>query len=190
MAEGPLSDLRVVEYSHGVQGAMCARAMADMGADVVKVEPPEGDPTRRRGPFPQDVPDIEASGQFLYLNANKRGVTLDLRSRDGYDRLMRLLRGADVFVTDLSLHRSGDLALDYPRLKELNPGLVVTHVTPFGMTGPYREYKGSDLIAFHMGGLGYDTPSGPSTTSKGTLPCGAEDTRPTIWRDGPPPPLP
>ena len=84
MPQGALQGLTVIEYSQGVMGAMCAKAMADFGAKVIKVEPPEGDPTRLRGPFPGGVPDPEASGQFLYLNANKRGVTLRIEQPDGY----------------------------------------------------------------------------------------------------------
>ena len=158
MAERALSELVVIEYSFGVPGAMCAKAMADLGAKVVKVEPSEGDPTRRSGPFPGGVPNPEASGQFLYLNANKRGITLDIQAREDYGRLIQLLASADVFVTDVSPRRADELGVDYPHLEPVNPRLVATYVTPFGLTGPYRDYKGSDLIAWHMGGMGYETP--------------------------------
>ena len=83
MPEQALADLTVVECGLGLAGAFCAKALADLGADVIKVEPPDGDPARRAGPFFGDTPNSEASGQFLYLNANKRGVTLDLGADHG-----------------------------------------------------------------------------------------------------------
>ena len=158
MPESALSDLTVIEYSLGVMGAMCAKAMADLGANVIKVEPAQGDASRRIGPFPGGIPNAEASGQFMYLNANKRGITLDLSSRQDYDTLAGLLRTADVFVTDLSYRQSKELGLDYSRLEAVNSRLIATYVTHFGHSGPYRDYKGSDLVAWHMGGMGYETP--------------------------------
>ena len=163
MAERARSDLTVVEYTQGISGAMCAKAMADQGADVIKVEPSQGDPTRRAGPFPGGVPDPEASGQFLYLNANKRGITLDVESRRDYDKLTWLLGMADVFVTDLYPRQSSELRVDYAHLQPANGRLVATYVTPFGYTGPYRDYKGSDLVVWHMGGMGYETPANAVT---------------------------
>ena len=156
---GALADLKVIEYSLGAAGAMCAKAMADLGADVVKVEPPEGDPTRRIGPFPGGAPNPEASGQFLYLNANKRGVTLDLRSEAGRKQLFDLVARADVFVCDLSPKRAAELRLSPTRLERVNPRLICTYVTPFGNTGPYRDYEGTDLIVWHTGGMGWETPA-------------------------------
>ena len=153
-----LSNLTVVEYSHGIAGALCSKAFADLGADVIKMEPPEGDPTRRFGPFPGDRPDIESSGRFIYLNANKRGVVLDLTSSHDRERLACLLGSADVFVTDLPRLHAIELGLGYEKLGLAHPGLVATYVTPFGLTGPYRDYKGPDLVTYHMGGLGYETP--------------------------------
>ena len=112
MTEDALSDIRVVEYSIGHAGAMCGKAFADLGADVVKVEPPEGDPLRMAGPFPNDSADSESSGLFMYLNANKRGVSLDLL-RDGDRRRMHsLVSGADIFVTDVQPERAAELGID------------------------------------------------------------------------------
>ncbi len=158
MPESALSDLTVIEYSLGAMGAMCAKALADLGANVIKVEPPEGNASRRIGPFPNGVPNTEASGQFLYLNANKRGITLDLTSRQDYETFVRLLHTADVFVTDLSSQQSKEVGLDYARLETNNSRLIATYVTHFGHSGPYRDYKGSDLVVWHMGGMGYETP--------------------------------
>ena len=158
MAERALSGLAVVEYSAGVAGAMCAKAMADLGADVVKVEPARGDPARLRGPFPGGRHDQDASGQFLYLNANKRGVTIDVDSPEDRARLVRLVQASDLFVTDLSPREAGRLSLDYSDLQDTSPRLIGVYVTPFGHTGPYRDFKGSDLVVWHMGGMGYETP--------------------------------
>ena len=156
-----LADLKVLEYGDMVPGAHCARLLADAGADVVKIEPPGGDSSRRRGPFPDGVEDHDWSGLFLYLNANKRGATLDLeRSRDA--ALFReLVATADVLVLDLPPAEMDRRGLRWSDLKELNPRLVLTAITPFGLTGPYRDYAGDDLIAVSAGGLAHATPGIP-----------------------------
>ena len=159
MASGPLSDLRVVEYSMGPSGPMCAKVFADLGADVLKIEPPDGDPARRLGPFPGDVPDPEASGIFLYLNANKRSVTLDLSQQSDRNRLYDLAASADIFVTDVQPSRAAQLGISSETLKRVSPDLIRVYVTPFGNTGPYRDWKGTDLIAWHMGGMGWESPA-------------------------------
>ena len=156
-----LSDLRVLEYGDMVPGAYCARLLADAGADVVKVEPPQGDSSRRRGPFPDGIEDINWSGLFLYLNANKRGATLDL-GRSGDAALFReLVAQTDVLVLDLPPREIDRLGLSWHNLKGLNPRLVWTAITPFGLTGPYRDYAGDDLIAVSAGGLAHATPGIP-----------------------------
>ena len=159
MSNGPLSDIRVVEYSIGPSGAMCAKTFADMGADVIKVEPPDGDPARRLGPFPNDVPNPEASGIFLYLNANKRGATLDLTRGDDRRRLYDLAADADVFVCDLRPTDALALGIDSATMASLSPSLIPTYVTPFGSAGQYSDWHGTDLIAWHMGGLGWESPA-------------------------------
>ena len=159
MPSGALSGIRVVEYSLGPSGATCAKTFADLGADVLKVEPPEGEPARRLGPFLNDRPDPEASGIFLYLNANKRGVTLDLRHPADRGRIHELIGGADVFVTDVQPKQAAALGIDSATVGGLFPRLIRTYVTPFGNTGPYRDWKGTDLIAWHMGGMGWESPA-------------------------------
>ena len=159
MPPSALSGIRVVEYSIGPSGATCAKTFADLGADVLKVEPPEGEPARRLGPFPNDRPDPEASGIFLYLNANKRGVTLDLRHPADRARIHELIGGADVFVTDVQPKQAAALGIDSATVGGLFPRLIRTYVTPFGNTGPYRDWKGTDLIAWHMGGMGWESPA-------------------------------
>lgn len=158
MTQGALSGLTVIEYSEGLAGAMCAKAMADLGADVIKVEPPEGDASRRNGPFHDDVPNPEASGQFLYLNANKRGVSLDITASSGYETLAKLIAASDIFIAGVAAPRAKTLRLDYENVKAINPRVIATYVSHFGQTGPYAEYEGSDLIAWHMGGMGNETP--------------------------------
>ena len=152
---GLLSDLRVVELGELVSAPYAAKLLADLGADVVKVEPPEGDPARRRGPFPGDAPDPEASGLFLYLNTNKRGVRLDLATPRGREALLRLAAGADLLVENLGPRRMELLGLDAAVLAAANPRLVVASISPFGQSGPYRDRAANDLVVFHMSGYGY-----------------------------------
>ena len=159
MPSGALSGIRVIEYSLGPAGAMCAKTFADLGADVLKLEPPDGDPARCLGPFPDDRPDPEASGIFLYLNANKRGLTLDLQTEQDRSRIHGLIAGADIFVTDVQPEQAEALGIDSATTADLSPRLIRTYVTPFGNTGPYRDWRGTDLIVWHMGGMGWESPA-------------------------------
>jgi crotonobetainyl-CoA:carnitine CoA-transferase CaiB-like acyl-CoA transferase len=153
MSDGPLSDLKVVEIGGLFSAPYCAKLLADLGADVVKVEPPGvGDESRRRGPFPRDQPHPERSGLFLYLNTNKRGVTLDLATATGREILRKLLQWADVLVENLGPRRMAELDLTAEGLIEANPRLVVTAISPFGQTGPRRDDRASDLVSFHSSG--------------------------------------
>ena len=153
-----LAGVRVVELSGGRMGAACSKFLADFGADVVKVEPPGGDPFRRIGPFVGGEAHPERSAMFLYLNANKRGVCLDLGGLDGRRDLDTLLKGAHVFVTDLAPREARGLSLDGPRVEKLNPDLVYTSVTHFGRRGPYSDHAGADLVAFHREATAHDPP--------------------------------
>ncbi len=158
MADGALSDLTVLELLNGIGGAFCGKAFADLGADVIKVEPLDGDRSRRHGPFPDDVPHQERSGQFLYLNHNKRGITLNLDSEGGR-RIVRELAGAvDILLCDFAPGELEEQGLDYDRLRERNDRLIITSITPFGLVGPYRDYKGTDFTTVLMSGVGWDTP--------------------------------
>ena len=159
-----LSDLRVVDLSVGVDagvaGAFCAKMFADFGADVIKVEPPDGDPARKLGPFPRDNPDADTGGMFRYLNTNKRGVTVDLDSPDGLDQLRDLCATADV-VVEAGLKPAPtpghiqELGLGYDDLHEINPGVVLVSITPFGQTGPWRDYQATDLVEYAASGQSY-----------------------------------
>ena len=156
-----LAGLRIVECASSAAGAYCARLLGDAGADVIKVEHPSGDPARRRGPFPDDVPDLNWSGLFLYLNYNKRGITADLYDHRGRDIVLRLLAKADVLVLADSASELDQLRLYCDDLREMNPSIIVTVITPYGLTGPYRNYTGDDLTAVNHGGLAYVTPGLP-----------------------------
>jgi crotonobetainyl-CoA:carnitine CoA-transferase CaiB-like acyl-CoA transferase len=126
--------------------------MADLGAEVIKVEPLAGDADRLAGPFPGGKVDPEKSGAYLYLNCNKLGVTLNLHEAGGRDLLDKLLAGADVFVLDLPPSQAESIGLTYDRIGPANPNLVMTAITPFGQDGPYRDFKAYDLTTLSAGG--------------------------------------
>ena len=142
-----LSGLKVLEYGDMVPGAFCARLLADAGADVVKVEPPTGDGSRKTGPFPGGVENPDWSGLYLYLNANKRGVSLDLAKPQEAADFKNLASQAEVLVLDHPASVIDGLGLRWHHLKALNPRLIVTAITPFGLSGPNRDYAGDDLIS-------------------------------------------
>ena len=154
MPKKALSELKVVEYGSFVSAPFCTKLMADLGAEVIKIEEPgTGDESRNHGPFPDDVPHPERSGLFLYLNSNKLGITLDVTTSTGRDILRELLKDADVFVENNPPQLMNELQLDYPRLRELNPRLIVTSITPYGQTGPYRDYKAYAINCCAFGGV-------------------------------------
>lgn len=165
-----LDDLRVLEVGGpAVQypGKLCA----DLGADLLKIEPPGGDPARQIGPFVGDCPDLNGSLFFWHYNTSKRGVTLNLETADGRDLFRRLVETADVVLEG---HRPGYLAglgLGYEALSAIRPELIVTSVTPFGQSGPWREFEASDLIQLALGGpmgvSGYDDPDAPPIAGGG-----------------------
>jgi crotonobetainyl-CoA:carnitine CoA-transferase CaiB-like acyl-CoA transferase len=156
MTYGALSGLSVVEVGSLVAAPFCGKLLADLGANVVKIEPPGvGDPARWRGPFPNDEPHPERSALFLYLNTSKRSVTLDLATdvTEDDNRILReLLAGADVFIEDTAPGTLERLGLAYADLSQANPGLVMTSITPFGQTGPHRDLWGHPLNCYHVGG--------------------------------------
>ncbi len=165
LQEGALRVLKVVELtdpvSGQVAGSFCARLLGDAGADVVKVESLEGDPYRRSGPYPGGAPDPDWSGLFLYLNSNKRGVSLDIESPGGRTAFLELVAAADFLVLGQNSSEVERLGLRREQLSEANPGLIVTTITPFGLTGPNSGYLGDDLIAISAGGMAYATPGIP-----------------------------
>ncbi len=152
---GPLADLRVIDLTHYIAGPYCTKLLADYGADVVKVERPTGDPCRTLGPFPGDQPDPEKSGLFLYLNTNKRGVVLDLKSERGKEALRRLVATADLVVESFRPGVLDRLGFGFQALQAIKPGIGLVSISNFGQSGPYRDYKATDLTLFAMGGEMY-----------------------------------
>ena len=170
-SNGPLSPLRVLELADE-KGQFCGKLLAEMGADVIKVEPPGGSPTRSYGPFMDDQPDPQKSLYFWHYNTSKRGVTLDLEAPEGKELFRRLVQSADVLVETFPPGYLAGLGLEYGSLAEPNPGLVMASITPFGQTGPYRDFKTSDLVSSALGGLmfscGYDdVPGSPPVNPDG-----------------------
>jgi crotonobetainyl-CoA:carnitine CoA-transferase CaiB-like acyl-CoA transferase len=147
MSEEPLSDLRVIDLSQGVAGAFCCLLLRRCGAEVIKAEPPSGDPTRAAGPFYGDEPHPEKSALFLYVNAGKKGITLDVTRPDGASLLRRLAEQADILVDDSPPGHLESLGLSYEELSRTNPRLLMTSVTPLGAQGP------SDRQAEYLVGL-------------------------------------
>lgn len=161
---GPFASLKVVEVGELASAPYAAKLLADLGADVVKVERPGvGDGARRRGPYPKNEPHSEKSGLFLYLNANKLGVTLDIFKPEGMGLLERLVADADVLIHNLSPPDMERTGFDFERFRKRNSRLVMTSITPYGLTGPYRDRLAEELTVWSQGGLTYLNGAGPDT---------------------------
>ncbi len=156
MTDQALSGVKVLDLTHYVAGPYCTRMLAGFGAEVIKIEKPgQGDAARRMAPFLNDEPDQERSGLFLYLNSNKKGITLDLKSETGVKILKELVKDTDVVIENFRPGVMERFGLDYQTLEQINPRLVMTSISNFGQTGPYRDYKSSHLIAWMMSGMRY-----------------------------------
>lgn len=154
---GPLTGCRVIELAHIMAGPVCGLMLADMGADVIKVEKPGGDDTRRFLP-----PDIAGeSAAYMMMNRNKRGVVLNLKAPEGIETLRRLIASADVVIENYRKGTMEKFSLGYETLRKDNPGLIYAEISGFGRTGPYAERGGFDLIAQGMSGLMSITGEGP-----------------------------
>ncbi len=158
---GALDGVKVVEYTDMASASFCSRLLADAGADVVKVEAPQGDPYRQHGPFPDGQPDPDWSGMFLYLNANKRGMGLDLRDPSQREAFNELVARADILVVGGQSAEISRQDLRREAFQDLNPGLIVAAITPFGLAGPNSAYVGDELTAVAAGGLSFSTPGVP-----------------------------
>jgi crotonobetainyl-CoA:carnitine CoA-transferase CaiB-like acyl-CoA transferase len=150
----PLTGYRVLDLADP-SGFHCTKLLADMGADVIKVEPPGGDEARRIPPFKDYSPHPEKSLYFLHFNTNKRSITLDVEKPDGRAILLELAKKADVVIETYPPAQREELRLGYQELSAGNPGLVHASITPFGETGPWRDYKANDMAGIALGNLLY-----------------------------------
>ena len=158
MIDQALSDIKVLDLTWYVTGPYCTKLLADYGAEVIKVERPvEGDPTRKMGPFPGNSPHPEKSALFLHLNTNKRGITLNLKSDFGRRIIKELVRETDILVESFRPEVMSKLGLDYETLSQINPNMVMTSISSFGQTGPYRNFKAADIVEYALGGPMYLT---------------------------------
>jgi crotonobetainyl-CoA:carnitine CoA-transferase CaiB-like acyl-CoA transferase len=149
-----LSDIRVLDLTD-IKGALCPKLMGDMGADVIKIEPLSGDPMREIGPFLDGTPHRERSLLYWFYNTSKRGITLDLTKSAGQELFKQLVANVDVIIESSTPGTLAGLGLSYEELKRLNPQIVLTSISPFGQTGPYKDYKTSDTVAEALGGMVY-----------------------------------
>lgn len=150
--DAALEDLRVLDLV-GPIGLYCTKQFADLGADVIKIEPPSGDRARNIGPFYHDEVHSEKSLYWFHFNTNKKSITLNLESADGRELFKKLVKSADIVVETFQPGYLDSLGIGYAALKEINPALIMTSITPFGQTGPYKDFKSSDLIGLAMGGF-------------------------------------
>ena len=159
MAYGPLNGVKVLEYCSFIAGPHCAKMLADMGAEVIKIEKPEGDSARKQGPYLHDEVNPETAGIFLYENTNKKGVTLNLETATGRDIFRELVKRTDILIEDTKAGTMEKWGLNYDELKKLNPGLIMASITPFGQYGPYRDFKAYNLNTYHASGAGFVLPA-------------------------------
>ncbi len=173
----PLSGYRVLDLA-GPMAFHCVKLLADMGADVLKIEPPGGDPARRIPPFKDDQPHPEKSLYFLHYNSNKQGITLNLNSADGRAIFLELARSADVVIETFRPGHMEGLGLGYNVLSDVNPGLIMASVTPFGQTGPWRDYEAMDIAGLALSNLMILTgePGEPPVQGPGELAYGMAST--------------
>jgi crotonobetainyl-CoA:carnitine CoA-transferase CaiB-like acyl-CoA transferase len=163
-ARGALDGIRVVECGDFVAPSYATKQLADLGADVIKIEiPGAGDTARRRGPFAGGGADPDRSGLYLYLNTNKRGIAVDLERAEGREILARLAQTADLVVHNVAPSRIESSGLSPTALRARNPRLVVTSISPFGLSGAHRDYKAHDLNLWCAGGVATLNGGGPGS---------------------------
>ena len=174
MGAGVLEDVRVLEVG-GEIGAWCGKLLADMGAAVIKVEPPSGDPTRAYEPFYENEPGPDRSLFFWHYNTSKRGMTLDVKHESGGQIFRSLAKRVDVVVDSYPPGYLASVGLGYDDLREANSSLVMASITPFGQGGPYSDYESTDLTALAFGGpvwsCGYDDHDIPPVRGGGNQAC-------------------
>jgi len=163
--EAALDDLRVLDLADE-KGVYCGKVFAGLGAEVIKIERPGGDPMRDNGPFYRDIPHRERSLYWWHFNTNKKSITLNLETADGQEIFKRLVKTADILVETYNPGYLDGLGLGYEELSRINPGLIMTSITHFGQKGPYKHFKGSDIVDLALGGF--------------MSPCGHPDTPPVM----------
>ena len=151
---GALRGLRVIDLAD-YRAQLCSRLLADMGADVIKVEPPGGDSARRIGRFVNDLPHPDRSLFFWFYNLNKRSLTLDLTRQEGAAILLALAKSADLVVESFKPDRLRELGLGWEKLHEVNPALILLSIAPFGQAGPYRHFEADDTVLTALSGMLY-----------------------------------
>lgn len=150
----PFQGLKVMELGDFISVGYAGKLLADLGADVIKVENPQcGDTVRSHGPFPDDIPHKEKSGLHLFLNTNKRSITLDTSKEEGRAVLLQLVSTMDLVISNMTLNQIEEQGLDYETLSKGNEGLVLSSITIFGYDTPYRRWEGSALIATAASGI-------------------------------------
>ena len=156
MTPQPLTPYRVLDLTEGGYN-WCGKVLGDLGADVIKVEPPGGSPTRNRGPFVDEEPNPERSLYWYAYCVNKRGITLDIETEAGRGQFRKLVSTADFVIESFEPGHLNGIGLGYRHLSEINPHLIMTSITPFGQTGQYAHYKATDMVSLSMGGMQYLT---------------------------------
>lgn len=156
--DSALHNIVVLDLSDGMAGGYCTKVLRDLGAKVIKIETPGiGDSTRSIGQVFNNSPDKKTSAAFLYLNAGKKSVTLNIESQNGREILCELIRKTDVLVETFSPGKLDELSIGFKQLESFNSALVMASITPFGQTGPYSGYVGSDLVNYAVSGYMYLT---------------------------------
>jgi crotonobetainyl-CoA:carnitine CoA-transferase CaiB-like acyl-CoA transferase len=151
-----LAALRVLDLTDH-KGFFCGKILADLGADVIKIEKPGGDPARRLGPFYDNTPDPEKNLHWFAYNLNKRSITLDIEAAEGKTLFKKLVQGTHLVIESFPAGYLDERGLGYAALSAINPRIILTSITPFGHTGPCKDYKGTDVVCMAMGGLAYIT---------------------------------
>ena len=152
--EAMLSLYRVLDLTDE-KGLFCGKLLGDLGADVIKIERPGGNPARNIGPFYHDEPQSEKSLFWWAFNTSKRGITLDIENAEGQENFKKLVDTADFIIESFPPGYLAKLGLDYPALQQINPGIIMVSISPFGQTGPYKDFKGPDIVVWAMGGHMY-----------------------------------
>jgi len=158
MTDKALSGITILDFTEGISGPYATKLLADYGATVIKIERPGiGDIARRMGPFYEDAPHLEKSGMFLFLNTNKRSLTVNLQTNAGANIVRTLLKTADAIVESYKPGTMEKLGLGYEDVRAINPKLSYISISNFGQTGPYKDYDLSEIVLYAMGGEMYST---------------------------------